>query len=315
MSQTDFEEAFKKLESRVQYLEDKLIKQQRENADLLEQLTSLSDSGVSTALVGKLNKKFSEIVQTEGKIQSAVEDLSDDTRKRYSKIEQTAEKIETEVGAVYNEVLIGTNGNPVTNPEAYESYKGSLVSWNGNNYRYSSLLGKWEKVDGNSISSSFKQTAEGFYLEGDVKIDGNTYQNGNIYVTGKGVDKGSALYVCDGDVDNVAGFISFDSTGSGDNEAENRMLVAAEMGHALKILTYASSEKQDTENISIGAGMWRGPEATNEYSGYGYVYMSSPVVFTHFSTRNDTAHDVVFQDGCEVDFSNATVTGLYAVFE
>ena len=315
MSQTDFEEAFKKLESRVQYLEDKLIKQQRENADLLEQLTSLSDSGVSTALVGKLNKKFSEIVQTEGKISSTVADLSDETRKKYSKIEQTAEKIETEVGAVYNEVLIGTNGNPVTNPEAYESYKGSLVSWNGNNYRYSSLLGKWEKVDGNSISSSFKQTAEGFYLNGDVKIDGNTYQNGHIYVTGEGAEKGSAIYVCNGDIDEITGFISFDTTGSGDNEAKNRMLIAAEMGNALKILTYATSAGQDSENISIGAGMWRGPNSTNEYSGYGYVYISSPIVFTHFEEKNDNEYDVVFQDGCEVDFSDAKVSGLYAVFE
>mgnify|MGYP007111664888 CR=1 FL=1 len=233
----------------------------------------------------------------------------------YSKIEQTAEKIETEVGVVYNEVLVGTDGNPATNPDKYEKYKGSLVSWNGSNYRYSAMSNKWEKVDSNSISSSFRQTADGFFLNGDVKINGNTYQDGNIYVTGKGTDRGSALYVCDDNTDNIAGFISFDSTGSGENEAKDRMLIAAEMGRALKILTYASSEKQASENISIGAGMWRGPASTNEYSGYGYVYISSPIVFTHFEGKNDNVYDVVFQDGCEVDFSDATVTGLYAVFE
>ena len=281
------EKKLKRLEDGIAILEEQLVSMKRHYEDLLNNLDEDNFSANYKVQQGNM----------------------------YSKIEQTAEKIETEVGAVYNEVLVGTKGNPATHPEEYESYKGSLVSWNGNNYRYSSLLGKWEKVDGNSISSSFKQTAEGFYLDGDVKIDGNTYQNGSIYVTGKGADKGSALYVCDGNEDNVAGFISFDSTGSGNNEAKNRMLIASEMGRAMKILTYASSEKQSSENISIGAGMWRGPSSTNEYSGYGYVYVSSPIVFTHFDVKSDTDYDVIFQDGCEIDFSDAKVTGLYAVFE
>ena len=327
MSQTDFEEAFKKLESRVQYLEDKLIKQQRENADLLEQLTSLSDSGVSTALVGKLNKKFSEIVQTEGKISSTVADLSDETRKKYSKIEQTAEKIETEVGAVYNEVLIGTNGNPVTNPEAYESYKGSLVSWNGNNYRYSSLLGKWEKVDGNSISSSFKQTADGFYLDGDVKIDGNTYQNGKIisssfYATGNS-GQGSAIYIYKSNEtsnsENKVGFISYESSEPEEFSAGEKIVIASEMGKSLKLVTYADSNKEiESGNISIGAGMHRD---NHTYAGYGgYIYIGSPISFSggHIGI-GDSKSDILFGNDpynkCQVDFTYANVIGLHAVFE
>lgn len=305
----------KKLSDRIQYLEDQLTKQQRENADLKEQLSDASRSGVSSSLVGQINKQFSKISRTEEMIQMTVANVSDEARKQYSKYEQTAQKIETEVGVVYNEVLVGTDGNPATNPDKYEKYKGSLVSWNGSNYHYSAMSGKWKKVDSNSISSSFKQTTDGFFLNGDVKINGNTYQDGNIYVTGKGADRGSALYVCDDNTDNIAGFISFDSTGSGENEAEDRMLIAAEMGRALKILTYATSAGQKSENISIGAGMWRGPNNTNEYSGYGYVYISSPIVFTHFVGKNDNVYDVVFQDGCEVDFSDAKVSGLYAVFE
>lgn len=323
MANINLEEVVKRLELRVQFLEDKLIKQQRENADLLEQLTSLSDSGVSTALVGKLNKKFSEIVQTEDKISSTVADLSDETRKKYSKIEQTAEKIEMEVGAVYNEVLIGDD-NPITNPEYYEKYKGSLVSWNGKNYRYSTLLNKWEQVDGNSISSSFKQTADGFFLDGDIKINGNTYQNGKIvssslYTTGDANDTTSsyrppAVYICNGSEGNIAGVICYDSTGDEESEAASadRMIVAAEMGYALKIMTYCDSFGEiDAKNISIGAGLYRDGHT---YSGDGFVYFNSPVVFGG-DLGNGHNGSVRFNGGCKVDFTDATVTGLYAVFE
>lgn len=311
----------KKLSDRVQYLEDQLVKQRRENANLMEELDNTRNSAISSSFVGAVDKKFSEIMQTEEKIQMTVADVSDEAKKQYSKYEQTAQKIEMEVGAVYNEVLIGKDGNPADNPDKYENYKGSLVSYNGSNYRYSEMLGKWEKVDGNSISSSFKQTADGFFLNGDIKINGNAYQDGNIYVTGKGVEKGSALYVCDGDVSDVAGFISYDANGRNDNnEAGERMIISANGGYALKIATYntGSVGNPNAQNISIGAGMWGGNGEVTDYSGYGYIYIDSPMVFSTYPQAANNplgGKDVIFQDGCKVDFTDATVTGLYAVFE
>lgn len=317
----------KKLSDRIQYLEDQLTKQQRENADLKEQLSDASRSGVSSSLVGQINKQFSKISRTEEMIQMTVANVSDEARKQYSKYEQTAKNISMEVSAVYEEPEILWDDTPKDNGDKnklYAYYKADTtgdVEHEGAKYRfvcyyrYNAISKKWEETSADSIASQFVQTVDGFKLNGDVQINGNTYQNGHIYVTGEGAEKGSAIYVCNGDIDEITGFISFDTTGSGDNEAKNRMLIAAEMGNALKILTYATSEKQDSENISIGAGMWRGPYNTNEYSGYGYVYISSPIVFTHFEVKNDNKCDVVFQDGCEVDFSDAKVSGLYAVFE
>ena len=317
----------KKLSDRVQYLEDQLVKQRRENANLMEELDNTRNSAISSSFVGAVDKKFSEIMQTEEKIQMTVADVSDEAKKQYSKYEQTAQNISMEVSAVYEEPEILWGDTPKDNDDKnklyayykadttgdveHEGAKYSFVCY----YRYNAISKKWEKTSADSIASQFVQTVDGFKLKGDVQINGNTYQNGHIYVTGEGAEKGSAIYVCNGDIDEITGFISFDTTGSGDNEAKNRMLIAAEMGNALKILTYATSAGQKSENISIGAGMWRGPNNTNEYSGYGYVYISSPIVFTHFGGKNDNLYDVVFQDGCEVDFSNAKVSGLYAVFE
>lgn len=199
MANINLEEVVKNLESRVQFLEDKLIKQQRENADLLEQLTSLSDSGVSTALVGKLNKKFSEIVQTEGKIQSAVKDLSDDTRKKYSKIEQTAQKIETEVadlsdevdGAVSNISKIEQTASSISSTvtkiygateavTSKEEMTDETVMYHYNNayYYFNDVTKKWEKVDGKSVVSQLIQTKDGFVLDGNVKISGEQIVDG-----------------------------------------------------------------------------------------------------------------------------------------
>ena len=65
MAQKDIYKIVSDLVSRVEFLEESLIKQQRENADLKELLSDVSRSGVSSSLVGQINKKFSEILQTE----------------------------------------------------------------------------------------------------------------------------------------------------------------------------------------------------------------------------------------------------------
>ena len=275
MSQTNFEEAFKKLESRVQYLEDKLIKQQRENADLLEQLTSLSDSGVSTALVGKLNKKFSEIVQTEGKISSTVADLSDETRKKYSKIEQTAEKVTVEVSKLSGEVdnvvddvsrvefkadnISSTvtkiyNEAVAVDSESEMTDKKLMYYCNGQYRYYNDVTEKWDKVNSNSIVSQFIQTADGFILNGNVKISGDQI------------------------VDGVATLRDNVNVGDASTMDEQR------------IITFNSVAKISTIN-NVG-----GAYNDNEYAG---LSISAPLL----------------KLGSRVDFSNATVTGLYAVFE
>ena len=103
MAQKDIYKLVDELAKKVEFLEEKLIKQQRENADLMEQMSKQASSGVSSSFVGQVGKKFSEIMQTEEKIQMTVADVSDEARKQYSKYEQTAEKIETEVADLWEE--------------------------------------------------------------------------------------------------------------------------------------------------------------------------------------------------------------------
>jgi hypothetical protein len=252
---------------------------------------------------------------------------------RFSEIKQSAESIVMVVGTIYGvpEPLFGEEPDDKTEKTVLHAYyeedkNGEYFPEAGGNYtfkyyyRYNSISKKWEKVDSMSVMSQFVQTVDGFKLSGHVVIDGNTYQNGNIYVTGEGINNGSAIYVCNGDADTVKGFISFDSSGMGDSyESKDRMLVAATQGSALKIATLAGGNVGNiiAKNISIGAGMWGVGDTIGEYSGNGYIYISSPIVFSSYPIGKGSAvtKDVVFQDGCRVDFSDAEVNGLYAVFE
>ncbi len=324
MTNQDLRKMIESLSERVEFLEDKLIKQQRENANLMEELEAKSSSGVSSSLVGQLDEKFSEISQSEEAIRMTVADLSDESKKKYSEFSQTAESIEMNVSTFYNEIYEGTDGNPQIHPEKYESLKGSMVSWNGNNFYFSNTLGKWLMTEENSVSSSFVQQDDGFTLNGNVVINGNTYQNGKIvssslYATGNAADttasyRPPAVYVCNGDESNIAGLICYDSTGDENTEtaSADRMIVAAEMGYALKIMTYCDSFGEvDAKNISIGAGLFRNGHT---YSGNGFVYFNSPVVFGG-DLGNGNNGSVRFNGGCKIDFTDATVTGLYAVFE
>ena len=203
--QNDVYKIIEDLSERVQFLEDKLIKQQRENADLSEQITRISESGISASLVGNIKKKFSDISQTEDKILSTVADLSDETRKKYSKISQTAEKIETEVSDLWKEN--GNNAGNIStikqtatditaivtkmfapalsatkNPEDYgeELDKNSLYLYENKIYCYDDVQEEWKEIQDSTISSSLKQTAHGFKLNGNVLIDGNTFVNGEF---------------------------------------------------------------------------------------------------------------------------------------
>lgn len=196
----------KKLSDRVQYLEDQLVKQRRENANLMEELDASRTSGISSSFVGAVDKKFSEIMQTEEKIQMTVADVSDEAKKQYSKYEQTAEKVAVVVADIeenvkqsiseieatakdisfkvgtywYAVVNVGVNPEDIDNKGALSKYTDSLITYKNQNYYYNDITDKWQKTDSDSITSQFLQTANGFKLNGDVLIDGNTFVNGEF---------------------------------------------------------------------------------------------------------------------------------------
>ena len=273
MVEKDIYKLVDELAKKVEFLEEKLIKQQRENADLMEQMSKQTSSGVSSSFVGQVGKKFSEIMQTEEKIQMVVADVSDEARKQYSKYEQTAQEIKTEVadlsgevdGAVSNISKIEQTASSISSTvtkiygatEAVTS-EGEMtdetVMYHYNNayYYFNDVTEKWEKVNGKSVVSQLIQTEDGFALDGNVKISGDQI------------------------VDGVATLR--DNVNVGD---------ANTMGSSRGI-TFNSVAKISTIE---GADLY-----PNEFAG---LSISAPLL----------------KLGTLVDFSGATVTGLYAVFE
>jgi hypothetical protein len=273
MAQKDIYKIVSDLVSRVEFLEESLIKQQRENADLKERLSDVSRSGVSSSLVGQVNKKFSEILRTEEKIQMTVADVSNEARKQYSKYEQTAQKIETEVadlsnevdGAVSNISKIEQTASSISSTvtkiygateavtsEAGMTDKTVMYHYNDAYYYFNDVTKEWKKVNGKSVVSQLIQTEDGFVLDGNVKISGEQIVDG-VATLRDNVNVGDANTM---------------------NESRN--------------ITFNSVAKISTIK---GADLY-----PNEYAG---LSISAPLL----------------KLGSRVDFSDATVTGLYAVFE
>lgn len=273
MAQKDIYKIVSDLVSRVEFLEESLIKQQRENADLKEQLSDVSRSGVSSSLVGQVNKKFSEILRTEEKIQMTVADVSNEARKQYSKYEQTAEGIKTTVAKLEKDVegnadyiseveqtalSISTTvtkiyGATEAITDKSEMTNKSVMYYYGDAYYYfNEITNDWEKVNTNSVVSQLIQTKDGFVLAGNVKISGDQI------------------------VDGVAFLRNNVNIGDASTLKEQ------------KIITFNSVAKISTIK---GADLY-----PNEYAG---ISISAPLL----------------KLGSRVDFSDATVAGLYAVFE
>ena len=265
----------KKLSDRVQYLEDQLVKQRRENANLMEELDASRTSGISSSFVGAVDKKFSEIMQTEEKIQMTVADVSDEAKKQYSKYEQTAQKIETQVAELWEED--GNNKGDITKitqtatditsivkkifgePKSINHIPGesddkSLIYKHKDTiYYYDEAEEEWKADDDGVISSMFEQTAYGFTLNGNVKVSGTQIVGDDLYI--------------------------------GDNSASEP-----------KMLRF-----NNTANISTIEGITPGSYTALKFSAERMQFGESTYIY--------------FGKSCTVDFSNTTVTGLYAVFE
>ena len=176
------------------------------------------------------------------------------------------------------------------------------------------LLSK-ANINANSI---VRELANGGY-EGTF-INGKVIKSGLFYSTGVGDTKGdqSAFYICDNDL-NIKGFLRYDSHGPEDNPyiAKERVLLQSELGISMKIHAcgYSNSHEEGSPiaNMSIGAGALIGTEGETGYCGEGYVYISSPIIFSggHNSYSTYNSCDVQFgtssRERCNVDFSMATV--------
>ena len=174
---------FKQLRNEVQLLRDELAIMKRKYEDILY---NLDDDNFSSRIVKeKGDMKTAIEVNAEGiKTKVSQEDLD-----KYSTIEQTAESIQSVVskGAKLDEAIVIESIDKATNTEAIyviqeKDGKGKILS--ETYYYFNDITKQWEVLSGDSIYTVFKQTPDGFALQGNVLIDGSAVVTKNLELSG-----------------------------------------------------------------------------------------------------------------------------------
>ena len=187
----------KQLRNEVQLLRDELAIMQRKYEDILYNLDDdnfssrfvreknnmktaieITEEGIKTKVSkDELDKSLeSTMTQTAEMISSEVSALYENDSvlsQEISTIEQTANRIQSTVSSVFNSIEQVYSKSEMTD-------KSKIYTLGNTNYHYNRIVEKWEKIEGNSIASSFIQTDDGFQLTGDVSISGDTIVGGTI---------------------------------------------------------------------------------------------------------------------------------------
>lgn len=172
------EKKLKRLEDGIAILEEQLVSMKRHYEDLLN---NLDEDNFSANYKVQQGNKYSKIEQTAEKVATVVADIEENVKQSISEIETTAKDISFKVGTYwYAVVSVDVNPEDDDNRGALSKYTDSLITYNNQNYYYNDITDKWQKTDSESITSQFLQTAKGFKLNGDVLIDGNTFVNGEF---------------------------------------------------------------------------------------------------------------------------------------
>lgn len=160
---------FKQLRNEVQLLRDELAIMKRKYEDILY---NLDDDNFSSQFIKEKGDMKTAIEQTEEAITMQAEKI-DENKEGLATLNITANGISSAVSSVFKEITIVTKKADMTD-------ESKIYSLGGYNYHYNNITKDWEKIDGNSIASSFVQTADGFELAGDVSISGDAIVGGTI---------------------------------------------------------------------------------------------------------------------------------------
>ena len=239
------EKKLKRLEDGIAILEEQLVSMKRHYEDILN---NLDEDNFSANYKVQQGNMYSKIEQTAEKVTVEVSNLSgevDNIVGDVSRVEFKADNISSTVTKIYNAAVAVDSESKMTD-------KSLMYYCNGKYRYYNDVTKKWDEVNSNSIVSQFIQTADGFILDGDVKISGDQI------------------------VDGVATLRDNVNVGDASTMDEQRGI------------TFNSVAKISTIK---GADLY-----PDEYAG---LSISAPLL----------------KLGSRVDFSNSTVTGLYAVFE
>lgn len=162
MSDTPIEKMnLKQLRNEVQFLRDELAVFKRKYEDMIYNLDNDNFSG---RIIKEKDDMRAELKVTAEEISTKVSN-----EQFSSAMSQTADKIST----IVYEYIDTSQAVEVDSPDDFKD-KSKVYVIEGVFYHYNSISEKWNIVkDGETINSLFKQTSDGFELNGDVKVDGS----------------------------------------------------------------------------------------------------------------------------------------------
>jgi len=127
---------------------------------------------------GTAEKLSSSFTMTADRISTNVVKVKLDTTRLYSSVNQTAEALESIVGkdikARFEKDVMPTEKN-TTDVE-----KEKICKYGGRLYYFNQITQSWREYTEGGVNSAFKQTADGFELNGCVSISGDLITSGTI---------------------------------------------------------------------------------------------------------------------------------------
>ncbi len=256
------EKKLKRLEDGIALLEEQLISMKRHYEDLLN---NLDEDNFSANYKVQQGNMYSKIEQTAEKIETEVSALWEENENRQgdiSRITQTATDITSLVMKMFAPAKTTTK-NPLS--DSSELDKNSLYLYGNNVFCYDDVLEEWRLIKDVTVSSSLKQTAFGFTINGNVRISGDVIVGGEITSTD---------------------FIT--SGGNSDLKLSGGAMTITETGNGNLQDYVFSLALSDSEHTDLGAYQVN-------------IQSKDDAAFLNFKKK--------------VNFSDATVIGLYAVFE
>ena len=170
---------YKELRNEVQLLRDELAMMKRTFEDIIHNLDTDNFSSRFVKEQGDMRTAIE--VNAEG-IKSTV---SKKDLEQYSTIKQTAEQIQNVVSksAKLDEAIPITTIEKATDTSKIYALQeknddGDVIS--ETYYYFNDITEQWEVLSGDNIYTVFNQTAEGFSLKGNVKVDGSCVLTGTL---------------------------------------------------------------------------------------------------------------------------------------
>lgn len=274
---TQFSVTAEKIESKVSYEDLDEHLSQYSTVSQTAQAIEMSVVSSQEYTDGSVEKLSSTFTMTADRISTRVSRMNGQIE---TKFEQTADAIKSLAFKKYDTTKAFTKSEMPTASNTTSSEKENLCKYNGKYYYFNNILQRWEEYsETNGVSSAFTQTADGFELNGCVKVSGDLITEGTI----KGVDIQGAKF-----------------WGSGSSNALNQYFKLSSSFGDIGVFSRKASSSDTVKSENCAWGIYF-PDATSKEF---YMYSYGKPILAYSSKENKLRPKGTW------DFSECKVIGL-----